>query len=129
MRKNTFSAFHILDNLVVPLFPYLLPRVCLLAAFQRAQEDPSMTSLTLVVTLGEVKIYSGPFVVNFAQQLQTRTLFEMGGLPIPSPGKLLFSLGRDADAAVAEPLASWSLLIDRLNHPGTEQLPFPPRAN
>ena len=123
-RKSTLSAFHILENTYAPLFPFLIPRISILAAFERTPDEPSMFPLILSVTLGEHQIFSGPVAVNFAQQLQTRTLVEMGGLPVSSPGKLKFSLLRDQEL-----VASWTIVIERLNTPGMEQLPFPIQPN
>jgi hypothetical protein len=119
-RRSTLSAFHILENTYAPLFPFLIPRISILAAFERTPEEPSLFPLSLLVTLGEQQVFKGTLAVNFAQQLHTRTVAEIGGLLISSPGKLKFSLFRDK-----EELASWVIAIERLNIPGMEQLPFP----
>ena len=124
LRKSTLSAFHILENAYAPIFPFLIPRICVLAAFERTPEEPSLLALALSVTLGEHQVFRGPFALNFAQQLQTRTMVEMGGLPVTSPGELKFSLYREENL-----VASWAITIERLNAPGMEQLPFPAQPN
>ena len=123
-RKNTLSAFHILENTYAPLFPFIIPRVSILAAFERTPDEPSLFPLMLLVTLGGVEVFKGPFALNFAQQLMTRTVVEIGGLPVDSPGKLKFSILRDNHEQ-----ASWAITIERLNAPAMEQLPFPIQPN
>jgi hypothetical protein len=124
LRKSTISAFHIIESAVVQAFPFMLPRISVIAAFERSSEELNVFQITLSVTLGEHQIFLGPIALNFAQQLQTRTVVEMGGLPISSPGKLKFAIRRD-DIELAE----WSIQIDRLGTQQIEQLPFPPQPN
>lgn len=123
-RKNTLSAFHILDSTYAPLFPFMIPRVSILAAFERTPDEPSLFPLVLLVTLGEEEVFRGPLALNFAQQLTTRTVVEIGGLPVSSPGKLKFTLLRED-----RELTSWAIIIERLNAPAMEQLPFPAQPN
>jgi hypothetical protein len=107
----------------VPMFPFLMARVCVLASIERSLEEPSLLESTLVATQGETQIFSGPVSLNFAHQILTRAFVEIGGVVVPQPGRLRFALVKDA-----EELAFYEFTIERLDGPAFEQLPFPARA-
>jgi hypothetical protein len=119
-RRNTLCAFHILDNLYVPLFPFVIQRISILASAGRSTEEPSLIQARLVVTLGESKIFECPVALNFAQRSMMRTIIEIGGLLIPQPGRLKFAVFRET-----EEISSYSVPVERIQGPTVEQLPFP----
>jgi hypothetical protein len=103
-----------------PLFPFVIPRLTVLSAIERTPEEPSLFPIELSVKLGDQEIFKGSIALNFAQQHLTRTILDIGGLLISVPGTLNFLLTRED-----QELASWAVLIERLNAPSMEQLPFP----
>lgn len=123
-RRNTLSAFHILDNLSVPLFPFVIQRISILASSVRTNDEPSLIQARLSVTLGTSRIFEGAVALNFAQRLMMRTIIEIGGLLINQPGQLKFSLLRGA-----EEISSYSVPVESMEGPTVEQLPFPDQPN
>lgn len=119
-RRNSLSAFHILDNLYVPLFPFVIQRLSILAAAERTSDEPSLIQASLLVTLGGSKIFEGAIALNFAQRLLMRTIIEIGGLLIQQPGELKFALLRGT-----QEIYSYSVPVERMDGPTVEQLPFP----
>jgi hypothetical protein len=124
IRKNSVSVFHILENVIAPIFPFVIPRICIVASLERTTDEPSIMSLTLLVKLGEAQLFKGPLALNFAHLLQSRTFFEIGGLPVSASGNLNFHLLRDS-----EELATWTISIERLDAASAVQIPFPMQRN
>jgi hypothetical protein len=108
-RTNALSAFHIMEQLNAPSFPVAIPRVSMIAVLTRQDTDPSNVQLQLQIYSGNQQLFVGPMAVNFAQQLNARTVAEMHGLVVPAPGVLSFVL-RNGD----ETLSSWTVLVSQV---------------
>lgn len=126
VRTQTVSAFHIMEFLNAVAFPVVVPRISVAALFERDQNDPQNFELQLSAIAGEQPLFVGPFPVNFAQQMQARTVVEMNGLLLPSPGTLRMLLG-DGDRLVA----SWVITVNQIGQPQAQLVfaqPPPPAA-
>jgi hypothetical protein len=119
-RRNTLSIFHIAENMYVPVFPFLMPRISILASIERTLDEPSLMEASISARQGDTELFSGPVSVNFVHQLSTRVVVEVGGVVIPQPGGLKFALHK-----AAQEIASYEFSVDRLDGPTIEQLPFP----
>src|SRR5882762_425889 len=93
-RRNTLSIFHIVENMYVPIFPFLMQRISVLASLERTPDEPSLIEASLTATQSASEIFSGPLSLNFAHQLATRAVVEVGGVVIPQPGRLTFTLSK-----------------------------------
>ena len=122
-RRNTLSIFHIAENMYVPVFPFLMQRISILASIERTLDEPSLMEATITAMQGDSEIFSGPLSVNFVQQLSTRVVVEVGGVVVPQPGRLTFTLRKAGEA-----IASYDFSVDRLDGPTIEQLPFPAKS-
>jgi hypothetical protein len=124
LRTNTISAFHITEQLGAPTFPVAIPRIHSIALINREETDPGALQLQLDAYLGNQQIASGPFNVNFANQLSARGIAEMQGLVLPGPGALRFVL-RNRETT----MGSWTVSVVQLGQlPIQMLLPAQPPA-
>jgi len=127
VRYNTISAFHILEDLNAPTFPIAIPRLAVIAMFSRAEEDPSNVDLQLQILLGPQQLFATPVPLSFVQQLHARTILEISGFVVPSPGSLVFAL-RNGETLIG----SWAIRVNQIGQPAVQlNLPQPvaPRQN
>jgi hypothetical protein len=118
-RTNTLCAFHITEQLNAAAFPIAVPRLSVMSLLSREAGDPSNVELQLQIHLGENQLFRGPVPINFAQQLTARTILEMQGFVVPSPGTLRFVLANDG-----VPIGSWEVLVNQVGQPRF-QMVFP----
>jgi hypothetical protein len=120
-RTNTLCAFHIIEQFNAPSFPFVVPRVAILAFLSREEADPSIFQLRLQIFSGVQELFDGPLSVNFAHQLSSRTVVDLNGLLVPAPVQLRFLLLNEDHV-----LDSWSVIVNQLGQPGL-QLNLPPQ--
>jgi hypothetical protein len=119
-RRNTISAFHIVENLWTPIFPIAIPSLSVIALLTRDQTDQQSVEYQLQVHLGGQQLLSHPLRASFLQQATARVIAEIHGLVVPAPGTLSFS-AREGDQIKA----SWAVLVQQATQ-GQVQLHFPP---
>jgi hypothetical protein len=83
-------------------------RLCIVGIFVREKADPAATDFQLEITIGGQQLFAGPFNVNFAQQLTARSIAEMHGLVVPSPGTLGVSLRHEGRV-----IGHWSAAVNQ----------------
>ena len=122
-RINTISAFHIFEQINGASFPLVVPRISIIALLLREEADSSTSQLQLQVHLGDQQLFVGPVDVNFLQQLTTRTLVEMHGIVVSTPGTLSFVLKQGTEI-----IGSWAIIVNQIGQPAGVQmyLPVPP---
>lgn len=92
-RSNNVSVFNILEEISPVNFPAFLPEVAVLNFLERdSLDDQSIVNLTLRLSIGGESLFQQVLSVNFQDKLRNRTVINIGGLPIPRPGKLDFSI-------------------------------------
>jgi hypothetical protein len=121
-RNNTLSVFHILEQLNAIGFPVVVPRLSVVAIFEREQTDPATIQLQLEIYAGLQQLFAGPIAVNFFQQLMARTVLELNGLVVPAPGNLRVVVTLEGQA-----VGSWTIPVIELGQPHA-QIVFPPTA-
>lgn len=120
-RTNALSAFHIAEQFNAPSFPVAVPRIAIITILTREAADPSNVQLQVQVYCGDHQLFTGPMAVNFVQQLTARTVIEVHGLVVPTPGTLRFLL-RHGD----ETLSSWTVLANQVGQMPIQMFIAPP---
>jgi hypothetical protein len=109
VRMNAMSAFHILEQLNVPSFPVAIPRISVLASLTRENSDPSNIQVQLQIEIAGQQLFAGPMPFNFMQQLSARSILDMQGLLVTSPGNLIFTMSHEGRS-----LASWTIQVHQV---------------
>jgi hypothetical protein len=121
-RTNTISAFHIMEQINSTAFPVIVPRLSIVAMFEREETDPATVQLQVQIYSGNQQLFAGPLPVNFFQQLQSRTIVDLNGLVVPGLGSLRIVLRNEEQI-----LSSWIIAVNQVGQPRA-QLVFPPQS-
>lgn len=124
IRHNTFSAFHILEELGAASFPFVLPRLSVIAILERRSDEPPNPEIQLIITLDEQQLFVGPYQANFFNRLTARAIAELQGLVIAHPGTLQAKLiVHDVE------LGHWTMLVRQATPPGMQTYPAAPSSS
>jgi hypothetical protein len=117
------SIFHVLEEISSPVFPAAYPQFTMIVMASREQTEPSAFDLNLRITLSgqEQPLLDGGFQLEFQNRPRARTLAQIAGLPIPSPGVLHFSLSYEE-----RELSAWDVLVTQVPHPTITTQPAGP---
>jgi len=116
-KSNNASVFNILEKLSSPAFPLFFPKIYFFCMLKREADEPSEYELNLHVINNENVILQQTLSANFRDQLRHRHIMEIGGMPIPAPGQLKFSLRLNEDE-----LASYSIEVVQIGPPHVENV-------
>jgi hypothetical protein len=87
-RTNNYSAFNILDRINSKTFPLLIPRLEILALFDKENHDPEHLKVDFMLNDNEEEISKDSINISFLGKDRSRTLFSIDSLAIKSPGFL-----------------------------------------
>lgn len=91
-RTNTVSVFSILEELTPASFPAFIPELSVLALLNRGESEPEGFTVRLTVFLNDDVLLNQSMEISFQGKTNVRAIFEMRGMPILRPGKLVFQL-------------------------------------
>jgi hypothetical protein len=94
-RSNNVSAFEILEQLNPNSLPTVLPKLVVLSAFEKDEEDPDKIPVNIRITLGELEIINQEIPHNFQGKKRCRNVLTIGGVVISQPGILEISASID----------------------------------
>ena len=97
---NNASAFNILEQLNFLSLPVVFPRMFILNLLERSKEDPKNWKGRLRIDLAGSVILDQPLEHKFEDQLRSRHITTLGGLPITQPGIMEISLVDENDEKI-----------------------------
>ena len=92
VQTNTISIFVIIEDLNTQGFPLFIPKMTFFVSWERDLTDLSQYNAEFSVTLNEQRLHTAPVNIDFRNALRHRSIVTVGGLVIPQPGQLTFSL-------------------------------------
>jgi len=106
-RKNTLSAFHIVEEIPAPSFPFLVLRIYIIALFVREIDEPlEQVAIQFRIYLDDSELARVPVDIRFQGHTRVRLISEVQGIVVEKPGLLKFvALHED------KPLASWTVPV------------------
>src|ERR1044072_5430169 len=87
-ETNTISIIHVVEEVQSETLPILLPRLVILAVYERGEGDPESLQTQYKITLGSTTMLDQVFPASFGDRLRTRHILQAGGLPVVQPGIL-----------------------------------------
>ena len=94
--SNLISIFNIYEELTAKSFPIAIQRMGVAAFFDRSKGDPGKAKIIFELKLGRELLMSRNITISFEKLMKNRTLINIDGLIVNSPGNLIF-LFRDKD--------------------------------
>ncbi|SRR5713101_6171815 len=92
-ETNLVSLFNVLEEITPLGFPFLIPRLTVVATTQRDEGDPPVPAdCSMRFLLDQDLLLEAPADINFRDRPRNRFKLTIGGLLIPRPGKLTVSL-------------------------------------
>ena len=118
-RFQTFSAFHIMEQVQSASFPFLIPRMCIVVTLDRDDANDTASPLISVrATLGEQEVFTSPMQLVFDERNIARTVADIYNLPIIAPGNLRLGL-----TVEGQELSAWKIQILNVGTPRVETHP------
>jgi len=111
-QTNNISAFNILEQISSPGFPLFMQKMFFFCLLEREEGDPATVELRVIASNNDQTIVEVGSTVNFQEKNRNRLIIQIGGLAIPSPGKLVFTLKKDEEL-----LCSYSVEIKKIGEP------------
>jgi hypothetical protein len=106
---NKIILYGILDSVMVPHVPAILPRLACVIGLIRDVDDPPIANIKLTVRSGGEAIAQTDVVSAFESNLQNRTVIRIDGLPIMNIGNLIFEV-IDSDKNI---IGSWTVYLTK----------------
>jgi len=113
-RTNNLSLVNIWNELTPNGFPFVVPRLVLVAVFEREGDEESPEVILRIKQEGTV-LFSQSFVAQFKGKSRTRHILEIHGLVVSEPKPLVFQLLRNHRQA-----AKYDLIINSV--PGSKEI-------
>jgi len=88
VETQQVSLIGILEEIMTPGFPVVLPRLAMYAMFDRDRDDPDNFACTLQLLIGGLTVGSCGFHLAFATALASRALIHVSDIMIPCSGIL-----------------------------------------
>jgi hypothetical protein len=118
--SNQISIFNVIETIQAQQVPFVIPKVALLTILERTNEETEQTPVTIVVLCNDAHIFTHVINVHFQGKFRTRLVGNIGGLVVPAPGPLKFSVRSDA----GDELGNWTVPVSSsMEQPATVQQP------
>lgn len=99
---GTATAYSIYDVLSAPGFPTFIHALFFLTFLERSVDDPASPPGSLSVAIDGEALFSAPVGIDFKSETRCKVAVRIGGVVIPRPGRLAFSLSVEGRGVVAE---------------------------
>lgn len=113
-KSNNVTAYNILERISSPGFPLFIQRLFFFCLIEKEDHEPKRADFTLEVFNNEVKLFDMKISADFKAENRNRQIVEIGGLAIPSPGKLTFYLKHNKKI-----FCSYSIEIKQIKKPSS----------
>jgi|SRR5882672_10205499 uncharacterized protein DUF6941 len=128
-RTNGLSIINIIDELGSPAFPFIVPRVSIVAILEREMTEPeTYEGFSFSAHFNGQVPFSVGVGINFQGKPKLRSLMDVGGLVIQTPGTLRIALNREGTE-----LAAWYVQVIQIGGPEptviTEPVTAAPRSD
>jgi len=114
---NNISAYNILERFSSPGFPFLIPKLFFFSLLEKESEPENKFSYNLLVKNNEQVLIEIPIESDFQDKNRNRQIVEIGGLVVPAPGKVDFTLYE-----VSKILCSYSIEIVKIGLPKVDNI-------
>ncbi len=115
-QTNNISLFNIIEEINVSSFPIVINNFVVFSFIIREESEPNSISCRLKLILGNELISEIPFELNFQSQNKVRSVVNIMGFIIPTPGLLKVSLNSGEDD-----LSSWFIDVKSVGQPHVQQ--------
>lgn len=85
--ENRISVIDLLEDITVPAFPVVIPRLSLIWSVSREPGDAENYTGNVVLRMNEQVLMETPVEINFQGASVTRATAVIGGLALPLPGQ------------------------------------------
>lgn len=85
--ENRISVIDLLEDITVPAFPIVIPRLSLIMSLSRDPGDPEAYSGTIFLRLNDQVLLETELPIDFQGALATRATSVIGGLAFQTPGR------------------------------------------
>lgn len=116
-QSNNITAFNILERLSSPSFPLFFPRIFFFCLLERNIDEPPQCDFKLKVINNTETLLEIPTHSNFKDQTRNRQIIEIGGLAIPAPGNLIFTLIHEESS-----ICSYSIEVKQIGEPQVKKI-------
>jgi len=100
------SIFKVLEELHVPLLPFITPPIDVVTHLEREKDEPEEDELTSRILLNDRALFTVATPVKFHGKPRTRITGKIGGLVIDQPGRLVFDVVYKGNV-----IGSWPVLV------------------
>jgi len=87
-EDNTISIFSIIESIQGAGFPLFMPKMDVLAFFERSTGDPPQHEVLFRLSIGVTELVATHVAIDFQDKLLNRSTLHIQGLAIPNPGTL-----------------------------------------
>lgn len=93
--SNKVTVVDVVENLKASQFPLVFSRFCCLLYFSRVEKDPEIFKYDFLLKSNDKIVLDAKVDLDFQGSLTTRSIVNINGLAIPSPGivKVVISSG------------------------------------
>jgi hypothetical protein len=104
--SNRLSIFNVMEGISSPSFPVWLSEISFIVVLRKENDEAANLRARCQVRIGDNIISDSEVAVDFGPNNDARQIVNFQGLPLPSPGDLVFRLllPNDQEAAVTLPV-------------------------
>jgi hypothetical protein len=106
--SGSLSLFNIMDKITAVGFPLFVPRLSFVAIVERNAEESDETPVSVEAFLGDNLLMAQEAPLRFAGQTRTTLSVLLHGMPILSPGRLLFRI------RIGEVIGEYEIPVERV---------------
>jgi hypothetical protein len=86
------AGFRFLEGITAQGFPLFVGRWAFLATWEKEPADPDVYHATFAININEQRIHSTAVEIDFKGNMRNRTIINVQGLVVPSPGNLILNI-------------------------------------
>ena len=109
---NQCTVINLVENLVVPSLPFVVPSLCLFAIIERGIRDPTSCTCSVRVRLNDAEVFGRDLAIDFGPALRNRTILYLEELPIDRAGVIQCRLLHETTT-----LGAWDMAVMRADPP------------
>lgn len=117
-NSKRLSIFNVIEQINSTGFPVAAPPLFFIASILKERGDKDEINLQLVIDLDGEEIAHLPLSASFLGKPRNRTIAEIGGLLVPSPGQLNFCVKNGSKV-----LSRWPIFVTDISSPSLKAVP------
>lgn len=115
--SNNVTAYNIIEKISSPGFPLFVQKIFFFCLIEKKDDEPESVDVTLEVSNNGKKLIDLKLRPKFTVGNRNRQIVEIGGLAIPAPGEITFSLQYNKDI-----FCSYSIEIKQTQKPSIKEM-------